>query len=153
MKKLLLAAVVVATCAALPAYAATDAECTAMWTKADVNKDGMLSDTESMRYAAAMRVREAKAPADGKITQAAFVEACKADVYAVPKLDAGAPLKGANSFTEGQAKDRAIAWGATGVTTLTKDADGIWRGTSTVDGKPSNVAVDFKGNVVFTAAP
>ena len=50
-------------------------------------------------------------PADGKITQAAFVEACKADVYAVPKLDPGAPLKGANSFTEGQAKDRAIAWG------------------------------------------
>lgn len=68
-------------------------------------------------------------------------------------LRPGAPLKGSNSFTEGQAKDRAIAWGATGVTGLTKDADGIWRGTSTMDGKPSNVAVDFKGNVVFTAAP
>lgn len=153
MKKLLLAAVVVATCAVLPAYAATDAECTAMWKKADANNDGTLSDIESMRYAAAMRVRDAKVPADGKITQAAFVEACKADVYAVPKLDAGAPLKGANSFTEGQAKDRAIAWGATNVSVLTKDTDGIWRGTSSMNGKQSNVAVDFKGNVVFTAAP
>jgi len=153
MKKLLLAAVVATTCAAVPAHAATDAECTAMWTKADVNKDGTLSDVEAMRYAAAMRVRNAKIPADGKITQAAFVEACKADVYAVPKLDEGAPLKGSNSFTEGQAKDRAIAWGATGVTTLTKDADGIWRGTAMMDGKPRNVAVDFKGNVVFTSAP
>lgn len=145
MKKLLLAAVVVATCAAVPAYAATDAECTAMWTKADVNKDGTLSDTESMRYAAAMRVRDAKAPADGKITQAAFVEACKADVYAVPKLDAGAPLKGSNSFTEGQAKDRATAWGATSVTGLTKDADGIWRGTATKGSRSGAVSVDYKG--------
>ncbi len=153
MRKLLLAAALAASCAALPAYAATDAECTAMWTKADVNKDGVLSDTESMRYSAAMRVRDAKLPADGKLTQTAFIEACKADVYMTPKLDAGAPLKGANSFTEGQAKDRAIAWGATGVTGLTKDADGIWWGTATMDGKPSKVAVDFKGNVVFTAAP
>ena len=153
MKKLLLAAALVATCASLPAYAASDADCTAMWTKADVNNDGVLSDTESMRYSAAMRVREAKMPADGKLTQAAFMESCKADVYMTPKLDAGAPLKGANSFTEGQAKDRAMAWGATGVNGLTKDADGIWRGTATMDGKPSNVAIDFKGNVVFAAAP
>lgn len=35
----------------------------------------------------------------------------KADVYTPRKADAGAPLKGANSFTEGQAKDRAVAHG------------------------------------------
>ncbi len=46
-----------------------------------------------------------------------------------------------------------MAWGATTAADLTKDADGIWRGTATMDGKPSNVAIDFKGNVVFTAAP
>ena len=154
MRKLLAATALAATAyAAFPAYAATDADCQAMWTKADVNKDGVLSDAEAMRYAAAMRVRETKMPTDGKLTQAAFMDACKADVYATAKVDAGAPLKGANSFTEGQAKDRAIAWGATGVNGLTKDADGIWRGTATMDGKSSQVAVDYKGNVVFQPAP
>ena len=152
MRKILLVATLAATSMALPAFAATDAECTAMWKKADVNNDGMLSDTESMRYAAAMRVRGTMMPADGKLTQAAFVEACKADVYTMAKSDAGAPLKGSNSFTEGQARDRAIAWGASSVTGLAKDNDGIWRGTAQIDGKSSPVAIDYKGNVVFTAA-
>ena len=116
MRKLLAATALAATVyAACPAFAATDAECQALWTKADVNKDGVLSDAEAMRYAAAMRVREAKMPNDGKLTQAAFMDACKADVYAPATLDPGAPLKGANSFTEGQAKDRAMAHGATDV--------------------------------------
>jgi hypothetical protein len=151
MKKLLMAAAMAATVAALPAYGATDAECQAMWTKADVNKDGTLSDAEAMRYAAAMRVREAKMTADGKIDQASFMAACKADVYTMPKAEAGAPLKGANSFTEGQAKDRAIANGINPSGTMTKDNDGIWRGPATVDGKTVQVAVDYKGNVVTQA--
>jgi hypothetical protein len=151
MKKLLVAAALSATCAALPAYAATDAECQAMWTKADVNKDGKLSNAEAMRYAAAMRVREIKMTADGTIDQAAFMKACKADVYAPRKADAGAPLKGANSFTEGQAKDRAIANGINPNGSMTKDSDGIWRGPATQDGKSVQVAVDYKGNVVTQA--
>ena len=61
MKTILLVAAVAATCAALPAYAATDAECQTMWTKADVNKDGVLTEAESMRYAAAMRVQREEA--------------------------------------------------------------------------------------------
>ena len=151
MKRLLVAAAVAATCAALPASAATDAECQAMWTKADVNKDGKLSNTEAMRYAAAMRVREMKMADDGTIDQASFMQACKTDVYAPRKADAGAPLKGANSFTEGQAKDRAVANGITPSGALKKDADGIWRGPATQDGKTVQVAVDFKGNVVTQA--
>ena len=63
-------------------------------------------------------------------------------------MDAGAPLKGANSFTEGQAKDRAVSHGFTNVSALAKDADGIWRGTAQLDGKPVKLAVDYKGNVV-----
>jgi putative membrane protein len=63
-------------------------------------------------------------------------------------MDAGAPLKGANSFTEGQAKDRAASHGFTNVSALTKDGDGIWRGTAQMDGKAVNLAVDYKGNVV-----
>jgi len=144
---MLVAAAAVA-CAALPAYAATEAECQAMWTKADVNKDGVLSDAESQRYAAAMRVHDQKAAVDGRLDQAAFLQACKADVYAPRQADAGAPLKGANSFTEGQAKDRALSYGLTDVGGLKKDDDGIWRGAATQDGKPVEVAVDFKGNVV-----
>ena len=144
---MLVAATAVA-CAAMPVYAATDAECQAMWTKADVNKDGMLSDAEATRYAAAMRVHDEKTAAAGGLNQAAFLEACKADVYAPRQADAGAPLKGANSFTEGQAKDRALSHGLTDVGALKKDDDGIWRGPATQDGKPVEVAVDFKGNVV-----
>jgi hypothetical protein len=153
MRKLLAAAALTAVYAACPAFAATDAECQALWTKADVNKDGVLSDAEAMRYAAAMRVREAKMPSDGKLTQAAFMDACKADIYAPAKVDPGAPLKGANSFTEGQAKDRAVAHGALDVSTMTKDENGVWRGMAKLDGKSGEVAVDYKGNVVFQPAP
>lgn len=148
MKVILLAAAVGAASLTLPAYAATDAECQAMWTKADVNKDGVLTDAEAMRYSAAMRVHDKKLGADGKLDQAAFVEACKADVYMMRKTDEGAPLKGANSFTEGQAKDRALSHGLTSVTDLKKDGDGIWRGSAMQDGKSVQIAVDYKGNVV-----
>lgn len=148
MRKMLLAAVAMAACAVTPVYAATDAECQAMWTKADVNKDGVLSDAESMRYAAAMRVHDKKLSADGRIDQAAFLDACKTDVYAPRKADADAPVKGANSFTEGQAKDRVLSYGLTDVGALKKDDDGIWRGPAMQEGKSVEVAVDFKGNVV-----
>ena len=153
MRRLLLVAALAATSAALPAYAASDADCQAMWTKADANNDGVLSDAEAMRYGAAMRVREIKLSADGKIDKAAFMDACKADVYTPAKADAGAPLKGANSFTEGQAKDRALAYGATEVASLKKDDNGVWRGMAKQDGKSGEVAVDYKGNVVFQSSP
>ena len=148
MRTILLVAAAAAACAVTPVYAATGAECQEMWTKADVNKDGVLSDAEAQRYAAAMRVHDEKAKADGQINEASFLEACKADVYAPRPADAGAPLKGANSFTEGQAKDRVLSHGLTDVGALKKDDDGIWRGSASQDGKPVEVAVDLKGNVV-----
>lgn len=148
MKKLLVVAALAATCAALPAYAATDADCQAMWTKADIDKDGTLSPAESMRYTAAMRVNEKKMAADGKLDQASFLKYCKDDAYTMPKADAGAPLKGSNSFTEGQAKDRALAQGFMSVSDLKKDGDGIWRASAMQDGKAVQVAIDYKGNVV-----
>jgi hypothetical protein len=121
--------------------------------KADVNKDGVLSDAESMRYAAAMRVHEKQLAADGKLNRASFLKYCKDDVYTMQKTDAGAPLKGANSFTEGQAKDRAVAQGFMGVSDLKKDGDGIWRGSAMQDAKSVQVAIDYKGNVVPQPAP
>jgi hypothetical protein len=153
MKNLLAAATLAATCLVLPAYAASEADCEAMWKKADINNDGALSDTEAMRYSAAMRVHEYKTSTDGKLTRVNFIDACQSDVYAPKKIDAGAPLKGSNSFTESQAKDRALAYGYTGVASLVKDKDGIWRGSAMQDGKPVQVAVDYKGNVVTQTAP
>ena len=60
----------------------------------------------------------------------------------------GAPVAGANSFTEGQAKSRIEARGFTNVTGLEKDSAGVWRGTATQGGKSVKVSVDFQGNVV-----
>ena len=149
MKLALMVAALTVTCVAIPAaYAATDAECEEMWKKADANNDGVLSDAEAQRYSAAMRVAERQLPANGKWDRAAFLDACKGDLFAPRKADAGAPLKGANSFTEGQAKDRAMAHGFGSVGDLKKDDDGIWRGSAIQDGKQVQIAVDYKGNVV-----
>jgi hypothetical protein len=148
----LLAVAAIGVATAAPAWAATDAECQDMWKKADTNADGVLSDGESVRYVALMRVGDRTIATEGRITQAEFMDACKADIYAPRKAEEGAPLKGANSFTEGQAKDRAIAHGGVdAVAGLKKDDDGIWRGTGTQAGKSVQIAVDYKGNVVTTA--
>lgn len=55
--------------------------------------------------------------------------------------------KGANSFTEGEARRRLEKAGFHDVKDLKKDADGIWGGSATLDGKPASVGLDFKGNV------
>jgi hypothetical protein len=60
----------------------------------------------------------------------------------------GAPVAGANSFTEGQAKSRIESHGFTNVAGLKKDSDGVWRGTATQAGKTVKVSLDFQGNVV-----
>lgn len=59
-----------------------------------------------------------------------------------------APVPGANSFTEGQAKSRIESSGYTNVSALKKDDNGIWTGTAMKDGRQVNVRVDFQGNVV-----
>ena len=151
MKKIAVVVALAAMSFAVPSLAATDAECQDLWKKADANSDGVLSDRESVRYVALMRVGNRTMATEGRITQSEFMDACKADVYAARKPDEGAPLKGANSFTEGQAKDRAIAQGVDSVADLKKDDDGIWRGTGTQGGKSVQIAVDYKGNVVTTA--
>ena len=147
------AAVVVAASALVNAsLAAGDAECQDMWKKSDGNRDGVLAGDESMRYVALMRVGNRTVATEGRITQAEFMDACKNDLFAPHKAETGAPLKGANSFTEGQAKDRAIAHGGVdSVSDLRKDDDGVWRGKATRAGKPVEIAIDYKGNVVTTA--
>ncbi|HEX4158892.1 MAG TPA: hypothetical protein VHY79_10480 [Rhizomicrobium sp.] len=57
------------------------------------------------------------------------------------------PVKGANSFTETEAKSRIESQGYTQVGGLQKGQDGVWRGTAYKDGKPVQVSVDYQGNV------
>ncbi|MDB5366179.1 MAG: hypothetical protein JWM77_2106 [Rhodospirillales bacterium] len=60
----------------------------------------------------------------------------------------GAPVPGANSFTESQAKSRIEARGYGNVTSLRKDEQGVWHATASKGGKQTQVALDYQGNVV-----
>lgn len=61
--------------------------------------------------------------------------------------DKNAPLPGANSFTEGQAKSRLESNGYSNVSALKKDDAGVWKGTATHSGQQVNVSVDYRGNI------
>jgi opacity protein-like surface antigen len=74
----------------------------------------------------------------------------KGDTPAVTTPRSGnptAPVEGANSFTEGQAKSRIESNGYTNVSGLAKDDQGVWRGRATKDGRQVNVSLDYQGNV------
>ena len=70
-----------------------------------------------------------------------------ANAIATDKSGAGGLSKGANSFTEGQARERFRQHGYGEVSALTKDQDGIWRGSAIRNGHQVNVSLDYKGNV------
>jgi hypothetical protein len=61
---------------------------------------------------------------------------------------AAAPVAGANSFTESEARSRLEAHGYSNVSGLQKDAQSIWRGTATKNGQSVGVALDYQGNIV-----
>jgi hypothetical protein len=65
---------------------------------------------------------------------------------------AAGPVKGANSFTEGEARSRIEDKGLSNVSGLKKDDDGIWRGQAMMNGQQVNVALDYQGNVFHGAA-
>ena len=58
------------------------------------------------------------------------------------------PVRGRNSFTEGEAKSRIEKAGFADVSGLKKDDDGVWRGTATKEGRSVDVSLDYQGNVV-----
>ncbi|MGO4171887.1 hypothetical protein [Bosea sp. TAF32] len=82
-------------------------------------------------------------------TFGAFAQTATTSPVPSPKGDAdkNAPLPGANSFTEGQAKSRLEANGYSQIGPLTKDADGVWKGSASHGGTKVNVTVDYRGNV------
>ena len=62
--------------------------------------------------------------------------------------NSNAPVAGANSFTEGQAKSRIESSGYSNVLGLKKDDQGVWRGRAQKDGKSVDVSLDFQGNII-----
>ena len=59
-----------------------------------------------------------------------------------------APVAGANSFTEGEAKSRIEKMGFGNVSDLEKDDNGVWRGRAMKSGQMVDVSVDYQGNVI-----
>lgn len=147
---LCLAAPVAAQQATTPPAAPPAQDCETQFAARDTDGNGALSETEAPALYARARIDGQVIPDTG-ITKADFLAACDGDGYERVAPEAGAPFEGANSFTENQARDRAIAWGLTDVAEMTKDEKGIWRSTGTLDGAAVNVAVDYKGNIVTAA--
>lgn len=67
---------------------------------------------------------------------------------AEPSRTTEAPVAGANSFTEGQARSRIEERGFAQIRDLKKDDQGIWRGMAMKDGKSVAVTLDYQGNIV-----
>jgi len=57
------------------------------------------------------------------------------------------PARGANSFTQGEARRRIERAGFQNVASLRKDDGGVWRGTASKNGQSGAVWLDYKGNI------
>jgi hypothetical protein len=84
LKKATIAAVFLAAGLVMPSMAApSDADCKAMWTKADANKDGVIAGSEATQFLAAIKAsgKTYDANNDGKLSQDEFMKACKDGVF------------------------------------------------------------------------
>lgn len=79
-------------------------------------------------------------------TGAAAASGDRNQAVATTNANAAEPARGANSFSEGEARRRLESNGFAGVGSLTKDDGGVWRGTATKDGQSVQVWLDYKGN-------
>lgn len=71
----------------------------------------------------------------------------KPSVTTPDSTNPAAPVKGKNSFTESQAKDRIEKKGFTNITNLKLGEDGVWRASAQRNGVPISVALDYQGNI------
>ena len=67
----------------------------------------------------------------------------------VEGVDTNAPLEGANSYTADQVTTMLTEMGFTAITALTLDDKGIWRGKAKMNSIVYDVAVDYRGNIVY----
>ncbi|MEN3930584.1 PepSY domain-containing protein [Microvirga sp. W0021] len=61
-----------------------------------------------------------------------------------------APVKGENSFTESQAKERFEQAGYTNVSGLRLNKDGIWEATAMEGVGQVKLKLDYQGNITFS---
>lgn len=144
---------IILACATLPVSSvwaqAAPASC-AEYSTLDTDGNGRLSVAEAASAHARARVDNITIDADG-LTAEQYAQICQAEHWSARTPEEGAPFEGANSFTEEQARDRAVAWDFTDVSALTKDDKGIWRGTAKQGANSVSIAIDYKGNVVAAA--
>jgi hypothetical protein len=91
------------------------------------------------------------ASALGAFAQTTTAPTTDGDTPAVATPDtknATAPVEGANSFTEEQAKERLSEAGYADITGLMLDDKGVWQAKAMKDGKAVGVALDYQGNIV-----
>ncbi|MFZ0113359.1 MAG: hypothetical protein WAL15_03285 [Xanthobacteraceae bacterium] len=66
---------------------------------------------------------------------------------ATTNANAPTPARGANNFTEGEARSKIESNGYSNVSGLTKDDNGVWRGNAQKGSQQAQVWLDYKGNV------
>jgi len=103
--------------------------------------------------AAAQTTAPAEAPADGaktapSMTPAEGAKPAPSATTTEAESTQKPPLPGANSFTEGQARERITKAGFEDVQQLKKDDQGVWRGSAKKSGQQVGVALDYRGNIV-----
>ena len=83
MSKILAAAVVALFAAAPSAFAASEADCTAMWKKMDAKAEGKISGDAAKPYMMAMDAMKmpASMAKDGVVMDKEFMAACQKDAF------------------------------------------------------------------------
>lgn len=151
MKRIILAALAASTLGVVSARADTEEECRARWRTADVDGNGALeASIDNPDYVKALNVTK-------PMSRDEFLKRCTGGAFAaLPKPNNPAENKdlGKGDITPGpplakedaQKKLKAVGYGD--VTDLKLDDKGVWRGTGTVNGKQTPVAVDPQGDVL-----
>jgi hypothetical protein len=80
-------------------------------------------------------------------TGAAAAAGDRNQAVATTSATAPQPARGANSFSQAEARRRIERTGFQQVNGLHKDSNGVWRGTATHNGAQMPVWLDYKGNV------
>ena len=92
-------------------------------------------------------VTTAPAPSSSPSRDAAAASGNSNQAVATTNANAPTPARGANSFTEGEARRRIESNGFSNVSGLAKDNDGVWRGKAEKGSQQAQVWLDYKGNV------
>lgn len=70
-----------------------------------------------------------------------------AAVDTAPTTGESGPTPGANSYTADQARSAIEKAGYTELGPLNQNANGVWQGQATKDGKKVSVSIDYKGAI------